>query len=108
MSGFIEVVVLNFKYVLMKVGFKIKGEGSGVIYILNKIVINVKNKGVYIYGVIFIINEIILGIWIIFSDVIVIVYIVEFIEVFFIIGVDNGGIVNEILVEVDYIVMFIF
>ena len=42
-SGSTEAVALNFKHALTKVGFKIKGEGSGVTYTLNKIVINAKN-----------------------------------------------------------------
>lgn len=106
-SGSTEAVALNFKHALTKVGFKIKGEGSGVTYTLNKIVINAKNKGVYAYGATSTTNETTLGTWTIPSDATATAYTVEPTEALSITGADNGGTANETLVEADYTAMLI-
>ena len=42
-------ITLTFKHALTKIGFKIKGEGTNVNYIVSSIRINAKNKGTYTY-----------------------------------------------------------
>lgn len=107
-SGSTGAVALNFKHALTKVGFKIKGEGSGVTYTLNKIVINAKKKGVYTYGATSTTSETTLGTWTIPSDVTAnTAYTVEPTEALSITGADNGGTANETLVGADYTAMLI-
>ena len=106
-SGSTGAVALNFKHALTKVGFKIKGEGSGVTYTLNKIVINAKKKGVYTYAT-STTNETTLGTWTIPSDVTAnTAYTVEPTEALSITGADNGGTANETFVGADYTAMLI-
>lgn len=107
-SGSTEAVALNFKHALTQVGFKIKGEGSGVTYTLNKIVINAKKKGVYTYGATSTTSETTLGTWTIPSDVTAnTAYTVEPTKALSITGADNGGTANETLVGADYTAMLI-
>lgn len=106
-SGSTGAVALNFKHALTKVGFKIKGEGSGVTYTLNKIVINAKKKGVYTYAT-STTDETTLGTWTIPSDVTAnTAYTVEPTKALSITGADNGGTANETLVGADYTAMLI-
>lgn len=107
-SGSTGAVALNFKHALTKVGFKIKGEGSGVTYTLNKIVINAKKKGVYTYGATSTTSETTLGTWTIPSDVTAnTAYTVEPTEALSITGADSDATVDATLVEADYTAMLI-
>lgn len=43
-------VTLNFKHALTKIGFKIKGEGVGIKYTIDKIIISANNAGTYTFA----------------------------------------------------------
>ena len=106
-SGSTGAVALNFKHALTKVGFKIKGEGSGVTYTLNKIVINAKKKGVYTYAT-STTDETTLGTWTIPSDVTAnTAYTVEPTKALSITGADSDATVDATLVGADYTAMLI-
>lgn len=106
-SGTTEAVALNFKHALTKIGFKIKGEGSGITYTLNKVVIKAKNKGVYTYGATST-TETTLGTWAIPDDVTTTTsYTIEPATALSITGADGGGTANETLVGADYTAMLI-
>lgn len=106
-SGTTEAVALNFKHALTKIGFKIKGEGSGITYTLNKVVIKAKNKGVYTYGATST-TETTLGTWAIPDDVTTTTsYTIEPATALSIVGADGGGTANETLVGADYTAMLI-
>lgn len=105
-SGTTEAVALNFKHALTKIGFKIKGEGSGITYTLNKVVIKAKNKGVYTYATST--TEATLGTWAIPDDVTTTTsYTIEPATALSITGADGGGTANETLVGADYTAMLI-
>ena len=105
-SGTTEAVALNFKHALTKIGFKIKGEGSGITYTLNKVVIKAKNKGVYTYATST--TEATLGTWAIPDDVTTTTsYTIEPATALSITGADSGGTANETLVGADYTAMLI-
>lgn len=105
-SGTTEAVALNFKHALTKIGFKIKGEGSGITYTLNKVVIKAKNKGVYTYATST--TETTLGTWAIPDDVTTTTsYTIEPATALSITGADGGGTANETLVGADYTAMLI-
>lgn len=105
-SGTTEAVALNFKHALTKIGFKIKGEGSGITYTLNKVVIKAKNKGVYTYATST--TEATLGTWAIPDDVTTTTsYTIEPATALSIVGADGGGTANETLVGADYTAMLI-
>ncbi|GAA6245123.1 fimbrillin family protein [Bacteroides fragilis] len=105
-SGTTEAVALNFKHALTKIGFKIKGEGSGITYTLNKVVIKAKNKGVYTYATST--TEATLGTWAISDDVTTTTsYTIEPATALSITGADGGGTANETLVGADYTAMLI-
>lgn len=105
-SGTTEAVALNFKHALTKIGFKIKGEGSGITYTLNKVVIKAKNKGVYTYATST--TEATLGTWAIPVDVTTTTsYTIEPATALSITGADGGGTANETLVGADYTAMLI-
>ena len=105
-SGTTEAVALNFKHALTKIGFKIKGEGIGITYTLNKVVIKAKNKGVYTYATST--TEATLGTWAIPDDVTTATsYTIEPATALSITGADGGGTANETLVGADYTAMLI-